>query len=102
MVFWKSSALSMDPKKPDAFSGQVARSVEAAYAGGARLRGATPAAAAAPSPNPKNFRRDIACIFVPPELGVFTMEGRYSQDFGESTMAQWRMCCGRQKYSMKI
>ena len=69
MVFWKSSALSIDPKKATAPPDSVTGSVGVACAGGTRLRGATPAAAAAPSPNPKNFLRDIACIFVPPEMG---------------------------------
>src|SRR5580704_5781389 len=63
MVFWKSSAWSMDPKKAVALSGWVMGSVAAACAGGVRLRCTVPAAAAAPSPTPKNFLRDSACIF---------------------------------------
>src|SRR5580704_12333169 len=93
MVFWKSSALSMDPKRARASPGWVTRSAGAACADGVRPRGAAPAAAAAPSPNPKNFLREIACILVPPEMGFYTTEGRYSHGFGESTMAKWWEAC---------
>src|SRR5271169_201800 len=89
MVFWNASALSMDPKKAVAFSGWVAGLVGAACAGVARLRGTTPAAAAAPSPNPKNFLRDIACISCTSGAGLLTTQGRYSPDSGESTIAKW-------------
>jgi hypothetical protein len=92
MVFWKSSALSIDPKKAIALSGWGTASVGAACAGGARLRGATPAAAAAPRPHPKNFLRDIARTLFPPELGSFSTEGRYSHDSAESTMAKMAGC----------
>src|SRR5580692_8732050 len=91
MVFWKSRALSIDPKKAvGLLSGWVTVLGGAAYADVARLRGTTPATAAAPSPKPKNFLRDIACICCPSRAGIITAKGRYSQELGESTTEKRR------------
>src|ERR1700733_2955166 len=63
MVFWNWNACSMEPRYVFSAWGPAVEVAGTARASCVRLKGASPAAAT-PSPNPKNFLRDIASIFI--------------------------------------